>query len=130
MSGGQRGLVTEETTSVQVSPAGLGATMQPVSRFVSVLGLGAMLVGFAATLLSGTTLHVPGSPAVSLGAILTARAPASQMLMSGGIVLLALLPTVRVVLALWLYMRRGQMLNRLVAFVVLLELVFSTIVGG
>ena len=50
--------------------------------------------------------------------------------MSAGIVLLALLPTARVLLALALYARQRSVLDALAGLVVLLELLTSMRAGG
>jgi uncharacterized membrane protein len=108
----------------------LEALMQKISRVVSVLGLGAMASGFVVAVISGAPLHLPGSSAASLGTLVSSGEPISLIAMSGGIILLALLPAIRVLLALLLYLRTRQLSNNLVALAVLLELVFSTIAGG
>ncbi|MGE0826190.1 MAG: DUF1634 domain-containing protein [Candidatus Binatia bacterium] len=105
--------------------------MQKVSMLVSVIALGLMVVGFLDLVVSGTSVTIPGGSVLSLPALAhPGQAPISLVAMSAGIILLALLPSVRVVLALRLYLRRRDVLNALVALVVLLELLLSMGAGG
>jgi hypothetical protein len=111
----------------------LEARMQKVSLWVSVLAMGLMLAGFVGMLLGGLPKSLPGGSVLPLPALAHpthAGAPVSLMAMSVGIVLLALLPTLRVVLALVLYAQRRGLLNAVVALVVLLELITSIGSGG
>ena len=112
-------------------PAALEATMQKVSRIVSVLALGLMVVGFVDLLVSGTSVIMPGGSVLSLSLLARpGQEPISLVAMSAGIILLALLPSVRVLLALKLYVRQRDIVDILVALVVLLELLLSMRVGG
>ncbi|MBN1221114.1 MAG: DUF1634 domain-containing protein [Anaerolineae bacterium] len=101
--------------------------MQRLSLVVSLGSLSLMMGGFVVKLLSGgIILSLPGVSVLPL-AMLVHPSPGAVSLdmMSTGIVLLALLPTARVVLALWLYLQRGEVLNILAALIVLLELLLS-----
>jgi uncharacterized membrane protein len=113
------------------APEDLEATMQRVSLIVSVVGLGLMVAGFVDKLIIGASFSVPGGsvlPLLRLSQPL--QVPASLVAMSAGIVLLALLPAIRVLLALWLYLRRHSVLNTLVALIVFVELLLSMRAGG
>jgi hypothetical protein len=118
----------EETIPAKVTAQGLlETTMQRLSLVVSLGGLSLMVGGFVVKLLSGgIILPLPGVSVLPL-ATLVHPSPGSVSLdmMSVGIVLLALLPTARVVLALWLYLQRWEVLNILAALIVLLELLLS-----
>ncbi len=107
----------------------LETTMRQVSAVVSVVAVVLMLFGFTSILLFDTT----GSQAqVTLSPpdiIWIGRAGWGLWAMSAGIVLLALLPTVRVLLALVLFLRSRAFVDVGVAFVVLLELLFSMWAG-
>jgi uncharacterized membrane protein len=77
-------------------------------------------------LIGRASLSMPGPSALQPGVLKAgAPVPVALAVMSVGIVLLALLPILRVLLALWLYGRRRDMLNALAALVVFLELVIS-----
>ena len=105
--------------------------MQRVSLIVSLIGLGLMIAGFVDMLVIGASHPIPGGsvlPLLKLSHV--SQVPVSLAAMSEGIVLLALLPALRVFLALWLYLRRHSMLNALVALVVFLELLLSMRAGG
>ena len=105
--------------------------MRKVSLAVSAVSLALMLGGFVALMLNGASPAIPGEPALPLGSLLdpTPRSP-SQSLMSGGIVLLALLPGARVALACGMFARRRHRLpDALVALGVLLELLLSMWMG-
>ena len=122
----------EETTPTKrKAPKDLEATMQRVSLIVSVVGLGLMLAGFVDVLIIGASFSVPGGSVLPLLKLShPSQAPASLVAMSTGIVLLALLPAIRVLLALWLYLRRHSVLNTLAALIVLMELLLSMRAGG
>jgi hypothetical protein len=122
----------EETTfTKRKAPEDLEATMQRVSLIVSVVGLGLMLAGFVDMLIIGASFSVPGGSVLPLLRLsYPSQAPASLVAMSAGIVLLALLPAIRVLLALWLYLRRHSVLNTLVALIVFVELLLSMRAGG
>jgi hypothetical protein len=127
-------LMHEEPSPVQRERQDdLEARMQKISLWVSLLAMGLMVAGFVGMLLGGLPDSLPGGSVLPLPALAHpthAGAPASLMAMSAGIVLLALLPTLRVVLALVLYARRRGFLNAVVALVVLLELITSMGSGG
>jgi hypothetical protein len=109
----------------------LEAMMQKVSLGISLVSLGLMVIGFVDMLVNGTSLSMPGVSTPSPLMLMSwPKVPASLVAMSVGIVLLALLPTVRVLLALWLYIHRREMLNSLVALTVFLELLLSVRTGG
>jgi hypothetical protein len=109
----------------------LDARMQQVSLIVSLVGLGLMLAGFVDLLLKHVTFAFPGDPVLPLpGFVHVSQVPVSLVAMSGGIVLLALLPAIRVLLALWLYLCRRSILNTLVALIVFVELLLSMRTGG
>ncbi len=113
------------------TPDDLEATMQKISLVMSLMAVGLMIGGFVVRLLSGMDLAIPGGSVLALPALVhLSDAPASLIAMSAGILLLALLPIVRVLLALVLYTRHRALLNALVASVVLLELLVSMRTGG
>lgn len=108
----------------------LEARMQRVSLVVSLFSLGLMAAGFVDIWLGGASLALPGAPALPLSNFIS-LSPGSLGLdaMSAGIVLLALLPVARVVLALWLYVRARDLLDSTAALVVILILLFSLASG-
>jgi uncharacterized membrane protein len=109
----------------------LEATMQRISLVTSVLGLALMVFGFLDMLSLGTSLSIPGTTALSLPVIKSGtRIPLSLLTMSAGILVLVLLPILRVLLALSLYVRNRQVLNAVVALFVFVELVVSVRTGG
>lgn len=109
----------------------LEATMQKISLVTSLLGLGFMVFGFVDMLAHGTSLAIPGVAALSPQILKSGtEIPLSLLAMSAGIVVLALLPILRVLLALSLYLRNRQVLNVVVAFVVFIELLASVRTGG
>ncbi len=116
---------TSETTD------DLEATMQRISLIVSLVGLGLMLAGFVDMLIIGASFSIPGGSVLPLPRLThPSQVPISLAAMSAGIVLLALLPSLRVLLALWLYLRRHNILNTLVALIVFVELLLSMRAGG
>jgi len=106
--------------------ADLEATMQKVSMAISITAITLMLGGVADALLLHMPLALPGVSAQPLE--LLGHPPEGTMslaIMSAGIVLLALLPTVRVGMALALYARKRHYQDAVVALIVLLELLAS-----
>jgi uncharacterized membrane protein len=110
---------------------GLEARMRKVSLVVSLLGLGLMCYGFAETLFSGTAFSLPGHAVLPLKDLLSLpTASLGLVSMSAGVILLGMLPAIRVVSALWLYLRWRDLLSSTVALVVLLELLASIRLGS
>jgi uncharacterized membrane protein len=109
----------------------LEAKMQKISLVSSLVGVGLMVFGFVDLIVHGASLSVPGMAAVTLQLLESgARISPSLLAMSAGIVVLALLPILRVLLALSLYLRKRQVLNVMVALIVFVELVVSVRTGG
>lgn len=85
-----------------------------------------MIGGFVGTALQGLLSALPGGSVLPFSAYAhPGQAPAGLFVMSAGILLLVLLPTMRVLLALLLYARQRGFLNAVVALLVLLELLIS-----
>jgi uncharacterized membrane protein len=121
----------EMTSSNSRAGSDLEATMQRVSLLISLVGLGLMVAGFIDMLIVGASLSVPGRSVLALPKLAhPSQVPISLAVMSAGIVLLALLPALRVLLALGLYLRRHNILNALVALIVFMELLLSMRAGG
>jgi uncharacterized membrane protein len=113
------------------SQSNLEARMQKISLVTSFVGLGLMAFGFVDVLLRGTSPSIPGMVALSLATLESgAQIPLGLAAMSAGIVVLALLPILRVLLALSQYLRNRQVLNVLVALLVFFELLVSARTGG
>jgi uncharacterized membrane protein len=109
----------------------LEARMQKISLVTSLIGLGLMAFGFADFFVHSAYLSIPGVTALSVPLIKSgAQISLSLLAMSAGIVILALLPILRVLLALALYLRNRQVLNVLVALLVFIELLLSARTGG
>jgi uncharacterized membrane protein len=109
----------------------LEALMQKVSLVVSLVAVSLMIGGFVGHLISRGAFIMPGEAVLPLSTLVQfSEIPVNLATMSAGIVLLALLPTVRVLLALWLYARRRNLLDTLFALIVLLELLLSIHTGG
>ena len=109
----------------------LEVKMQKLSLVTSLLGLGLMVFGFADFVMGGAPLSMPGVTALSPLLMKSGtQISLSLLTMSAGIVILALLPIVRVLLALSLYARNRQVLNVIVALLVFIELVMSVRTGA
>ena len=109
----------------------LDAAMKTVSQVGSVIGFGLMLAGFVAMWINGSASGLPGDSALPLAVMLhPAHAPLNMAVVSAGIIVLALIPVVKVVLALWLYLRRRDAPNSGISLVLFLELLVSTFAGG
>lgn len=101
-------------------PAGMERAMQRVSRGLSAFALALMTAGFALAL-------VHGGAATPLALDLATR---PHRLMLFGIGALAVLPIVRVLVALSYYTAARRVAEALIALVVVLELVASMITGA
>lgn len=109
----------------------LEGTMQKVSRVVSLTGLGLMLAGLLGYFSNSTNFSIPGEPVIPMQNFLQAGGdPLSLLLMSAGILLFALLPLLRVLLALWTYGSKKAWLNMLASLIVFLELLLSMSAGA
>ncbi|HKI56804.1 MAG TPA: hypothetical protein VKB31_06580 [Trueperaceae bacterium] len=102
-------------------PAGMDAMMRRVSRLLSGFALALMALGLALAIAHGNAASGP----LSLG--LTLR---SHRLMLFGVGTLAVLPGVRVLVAMSYYTAARRLAEALVALVVVLELIASMITGG
>ena len=122
----------DQSTSTNANlPTELEATMQKLALVVSLTGLSLMVSGFVVNLFKGATWSLPGMAVLPLPMLVhPLQEPLSMDAMSAGIVLLALLPSARVLLALWLYARQRNLVNVLAALVVFLELIWSMQAGG
>lgn len=113
------------------SSSGQETSMQKLSQVTSLIGLGLMVFGFVDVVIHGASLSLPGMAALSPPMIRSGRQISlSLAAMSAGIVILSLLPILRVLLALSQYLRKGQLLNMVVAFIVFIELLISARTGG
>jgi uncharacterized membrane protein len=109
----------------------LEARMRKISLITSLFSLGLMIFGFVDVLIHGASLSLPGVAALSPLMLKAGRPiPLGLAAMSAGIVLLSLLPILRVLLALSLYVRNRQVMNVIVALVVFVELLASARMGG
>jgi uncharacterized membrane protein len=116
---------------MEETESNLEAKMQRISLVTSLVGLGLMIFGFVDALLHGASLSIPGVAALSPLLVKSGtEIPLGLATMSAGIVILSLLPILRVLLALSLYLRNRQVLNMLVALVVFIELLVSVRTGG
>ena len=109
----------------------LEARMRKVSLVVSLLSLALMCYGFVEALFSGTAFSLPGHTVLPLKDLL--RLPTASLglvSMSAGGILLGMLPAIRVLLAIWLYLRSRDLLSTAGALVVFLELLASIRLGS
>jgi uncharacterized membrane protein len=117
-------------------PSGdLEAAMKRVSLVLSLIGFGLMVAGLVLMLLAGATFSSTGTQAETSALApfpLSAWTQASPGLVvtSAGITLLALLPIVRVLLALRLYLRGRNLRDAAATVIVFLELLLSIRAGG
>lgn len=119
------------STADDIPAADLETRMQTASLAASLLALALMTVGFVGLLISGAAPAIPGRSAVPLFELLRIHGGSPNLLlMSTGIVLLSLLPILRVVLAMRLYVRQWNVLDACTALIVLLELLLSMRIAG
>ncbi len=121
----------EETATARTEGLELERQMRRVSQVVSAIAVVLMVAGVVGTVLSGAALSLPGGSVMSLHDLLQIPVhPLALAAMSAGILMLALLPMLRVLLALAMYTRQRVLLNALAALVVLIELLISMRAGG
>jgi uncharacterized membrane protein len=115
----------------RVDTLDLEGQMRRVSQVLSAVAVALMLAGLLGSMLSGSALSLPGSSVMPLSDFLQLPVhPLGLAAMSAGIVMLALLPVIRVLLALGIYVRQRVPVNALTALVVLVELLISMRAGG
>ncbi len=116
------GMLTTETLERQ---------MRRIATAVSVVAVVLMGLGFAHTLLFTDVLSIPGMAALPPQQVLHLGNVAWGLwAMSAGILLLTLLPMLRVLLALLLFLHARDLLDAVIGFIVLLELIVSMRAGG
>jgi uncharacterized membrane protein len=111
-----------------VPAEGLEARMQKVSRAVSLGGMGLMCSGFIEMLSHATdhTFALPGAAVLPLRDLIHLHTSSLGLILtSAGVIVFCLLPAVRVILALCLYLRSRDLFSTLIAVVVFLELLVS-----
>jgi len=109
----------------------LESKMQRVSLVVSLVSLGLMCFGLIDMIFSGDSLSLPGVAVLALKRLIFLHLlPPGLALASTGVLLLGLLPAIRVLLAIWLYVRSRNLFSTMVATVVLLELLLSIRLGS
>jgi Protein of unknown function (DUF1634) len=108
------------------SASRLEARMQKVSLVFSLAAFGLMIYGFTRSLIIADTFSFPGNPFPPLQQlILHPSLSLGETWMSAGVLLLGILPSVRVLLAFWLYFRSKNLWSTFIALVVFLELLLS-----
>lgn len=107
----------------------LESAMRGVSRVMASLAGLLMLAGFVLLWVHDGASTAPGPVALPLTALLRPAAQPAAWAMTLGILVLAVVPLVRVVLALLLYVRARQGATALWTLVTLLELLFSMLTG-
>lgn len=113
------------------SAPGLEVTMRRVAALVSFVAVILMALGFVDTLAQGGMSSLSDVAAIPPWQLVhPAGVPLGLWTMSAGILLLALIPALRVLLAVVVFARRRDVLDIVVATVVLLELLLSTRAGG
>ncbi len=106
-------------------------SMKRISQVFSIAGFGLMVTGLILMLLSGVSVSSVGISALGIFPFAAwGKASLGLVVTSVGIILLALLPVARVLMALWLYWRGRDPLNAGATLVVFLELLVSIWVGG
>lgn len=104
----------------------LESMMRKISMFFSLASLSMMLTGFAIAIRRLDAIRVPGSVALSIGQLFSLHSLGDGFTeMTAGILLLAALPTAKILLAIWLNIRSRKWIESIVALIVLLELLFS-----
>jgi len=105
--------------------------MKKISMLISLVALALMIAGFVDALVIDHGIVIPGINALPLDKVFSEIFLSNGLSeMTIGVLLLAVLPIARILLAMWLYLRAKSLINTAVALVVLLELLFSIHAGG
>jgi hypothetical protein len=99
--------------------------MQKASLIISLIAFGLMVGGLVDAMVSAVPLTQATTVLPVFALLHFTQAPFGLVAMSAGIILLALLPGVRVIMGLYLAVRRRHLGDALVALIVLLELLLS-----
>lgn len=103
---------------------------QRITQVVSLAGIGLMIAGFGLRLMMHVSSSMPGKATLPIPDLIKVNhEPISLIAMSLGIFVLLLVPSLRVLLAEWRFIRHRNVINILAALLVLLELVFSIRLG-
>lgn len=115
----------QESTSIEKPATNVEARSKKIALVFSLIALGLMICGFAGSV-ANNGFSLPGCPVLPFSALgRLSLSSADMRCMSIGIILLATLPAVRVITALWRYFRAADMLNAVIALVILMELALS-----
>lgn len=97
-----------------------------IMRIVALFAIGLMLFGLVDGLLHTESFSFPGPPTLSIDQIThTVCTKTSMAMMSAGIILFALLPSLRVLLGINQFIQNREIVNLIIAMIVLLELTAS-----
>lgn len=103
---------------------------QRVTQVVSLAGIGLMIAGFGLRLMMHVSSSMPGKSTLPIPDLIKVhQEPISLVAMSLGIFILLLVPSLRVLLAEWRFVRHRETINIVAALLVLLELIFSIRLG-
>lgn len=101
-----------------------------ILRIVALIAIGSMVSGLVFGLLQTAPMSFPGPPTLTINQITqTAYTKTGLVLMSSGIILFALLPSLRVLLGINQFIHKHEMVNAIVAMIVLLELSASILLN-
>lgn len=128
-----RSLIREnhDRTPIETEALDLEGQMRTVSQVVSAAAVVLMLAGLSGSVLAGSALALPGGSVIPVRDLLQLHVhPLGLAAMSGGVLMLALLPIIRVLLALGIYSRQRVPINALAALVVLVELLIGMRAGS
>lgn len=97
---------------------------------ISIIALGLMAIGFVETMTDTRHIILPGTSALPLSQLISPHSffnglPAMTM----GAILLAAIPTARILWAIWIYVKVRDFVDVAVAIVVLVELFLSVRIG-
>ena len=100
-----------------------------VLLILDVVSFSLMLAGFTAVILGSSHSTIPGPALLALPDLLKRSNGATGMqAMSAGILLFACLPSLRVLMGMEHFARRGEVINLIAALIVLTELMVSILV--
>ncbi len=110
---------------------GLALIMRRISIAVSLVAVVLMFAGFVDLLAINGVATLPGAAALLPGELLhMGSQPWGVWAMSAGILLLALLPILRIVLTIILFVRARNLLDAALGLVILVELFISMLTKG
>ncbi len=115
----------EKIVPEAIAKENISEQSQAVFRLASLISSGVMVIGLIGALIQNSTFTFPGPSTLQFTEIVQGSSSTGLILMSSGIVLFALLPSLRVLLGIKQFVRNRDFVSGIFAAIVLTELAAS-----